>query len=86
MQQSIKDELVHTLDRLPLEQLLAVLHFARGLEQRLPEQAGTSAEGHDEKAAAAMADFFAAAGCGHSGDPNSALHIDVVLYGRQDLL
>lgn len=86
MQQSIKEELVHTLDRLPLEQLLAVLHFARGLEQHLPEQVGISAEGHDEKAAAAMADFLAAAGCGDSGDPDSALHIDAVLYGRPDML
>jgi hypothetical protein len=84
MQQSIKEELVQTLDRLSLEKLLEVLRFVRSIEQRTIEQAIAFAEGNDAKAARAMADFLAAAGCGHSGDPESALHVDAGLYGRQE--
>jgi len=83
MSQSIKEELVQTLDRLPLEKLLAVLHFARSIEQQAPEQVTASADVSTAEAERAMADFLAAAGCAHSGDAKSSLRIDDVLYGRQ---
>ena len=38
---------------------------------------------HVPEAERAMADFLAAAGCGHSSDAQSSLRIDEVLYGRQ---
>jgi hypothetical protein len=83
MPQSIKEELIQTLERLSLEKLLAVLYFARSIEQSATEQVTTSAGVSAEEAERAMADFLAAAGCGHSGDADSSLHIDEVLYGRQ---
>jgi len=83
MSQSIKEELIQTLDRLSLEKLLAVLHFARSIEQQSTEQVIASAGVSAEEAARAMADFLGAAGCGHSGDAKSSLRIDEVLYGRQ---
>ena len=76
MSQSIKEELIQTLDRLSLDNLLVVLHFVRSIEQQA--SAGVS----DEEAERALADFIAAAGCGHSGDAQSSLRIDEVLYGR----
>ena len=78
MSQSIKEELIETLDRLSLDKLLAVLHFARRIEHQAPAQVAAATE-----AERAMADFLAAAGCGHSGDAKSSLRIDDVLYGRQ---
>jgi hypothetical protein len=84
MHQSLKEELVQTLDRLSLEQLLAVLRFAQHIAQQATEQAIASVEVNDKEAERATADFFAAAGCGHSGDPKSSLHVDAVLYGRQE--
>ena len=83
MSQSIKEELVQTLDRLSLEKLLAVLHFAQSIEHQAPEQVAASAGVSTAEAERAMADFLAAAGCGHSGDARSSLCIDEVLYGRQ---
>ena len=84
MSQSIKEELIQTLDRLSLEHLLAVLHFARSIEPQAAEQVATSADvSSAEEAERAMADFLAAAGCGHSSDAQSSLRIDEVLYGRQ---
>jgi hypothetical protein len=83
MSQSIKEELAQTLDRLPAEQLLAVLRFARSLDQQAAEQAVTSKEFGNEEGENAIADFIAAAGCGQSGDPNSSLRVDEILYGRQ---
>jgi len=83
MPQSIKEELIQTLDRLPLEKLLAVLHFARRIEQQATAQVAASAGVSAAEAERAMADFLAAAGCGHSGDAQSSLRIDEVLYGRQ---
>lgn len=81
MSQSIKEELAQTLDRLSSEKLLAVLHFVRSVEQAdqaaIPEGVGGDA------AERAVADFVAAAGCGQSGDPNSSLRVDEILYGRQ---
>lgn len=82
MSQSIKDELVQTLDRLSLDKLLVVLHFVRNIEQQVTSQVATSAGVSDEETEHAIADFIAAAGCGHSGDAQSSLHIDEVLYGR----
>lgn len=84
MSQSIQDELVQTLDRPSLKKLLAVLHFARSIEQQAPEQAAAAADGSTAEAERAMADFLAAAGCGHSGDAQSSSRIDEVLYGRQE--
>jgi hypothetical protein len=83
MSQSIKEELVQTLDRLSLDNLLVVLHFVRRIEQQATAQGAASAGVSDEEVERAMADFLAAAGCGHSGDAQSSLHIDEVLYGRQ---
>ena len=83
MSQSLKDELAQTLDRLPLEKLLVVLNFARSIEQQTPEQVAASAGVSTAEAERAMADFLAAAGCGHSGDAKSSLRIDDILYGRQ---
>jgi hypothetical protein len=78
MSQSVKEELVQTLDRLSLDTMLAVLHFARSIEHQEPEQMTASAD-----VSAAKAERAIAAGCGHSGDAQSSLHIDDVLYGRQ---
>ena len=83
MSQSIKEELVQTLDRLSLEKLLAVLHFARSIEQQAPAQVAASVGVSAAEAERAMADFLAAAGCGHSGDAQSSRRIDKVLYGRK---
>ena len=83
MSQAIKEELIQTLDRLSLEKLLTVLHFARRLEQQATAQVAASAGVSAAEAERAMADFLAAAGCGHSGDAQSSLRIDEVLYGRQ---
>ena len=82
MSQSIKEELIQTLDRLSSEKLLVVLHFARSIEQQATEQGMASAGISTAEAARAMADFLAAAGCGHSGDAHSSSRIDEVLYGR----
>ena len=82
MSQSIKEELVQTLDRLSLDDLLVVLHFVRRIEQQGTAQMAASAGVRDEEAERAIADFIAAAGCGHSGDAHSSLRIDEVLYGR----
>ena len=82
MSQSIKEELVQTLDRLSLDNLLVVLHFVQGIEQQAMAQAAISAGVSDEEAERAIADFIAAAGCGYSGDAKSSLRIDEVLYGR----
>ncbi len=83
MSQSIKEELVQTLDRLSLDKMLAVLHFARSIEHQAPEQMTASADVSAAEAERAIADFFAAVGCGHSGDAQSSLRIDDVLSGRQ---
>jgi hypothetical protein len=83
MSQAIKEELVQTLDRLSSDKLLAVLHFARSIEHQAPEQMTASADVSAAEAEQAIADFLAAAGCGHSGDAQSSLRIDDVLYGRQ---
>jgi len=80
MSQSIKEQLVETLDRLSPEKLSAVLHFVRSIEPEGTDQATDGLDG--EKAEQAVADFIAAAGCGQSGDPNSSLRIDEILYGR----
>ena len=82
MSQSIKEELIQTLDRLSLEKLLAVLHFARRIEHQATAQVAVSTGVSAEAAERAMADFLAAAGCGHSGDARSSLRIDEVLYGH----
>ena len=82
MSQSIKEELVQTLNRLSLDNLLVVLHFVRGIEQQATAQVAASADVSDEEAERAIADFIAAAGCGHSGDTQSSVRIDEVLYGR----
>jgi hypothetical protein len=82
MSQSIKEELIQTLDRLSLDNLLVVLHFVRRIEQQGTAQLATSAGVSDEEAERAIANFIAAAGCGHSGDAQSSLRIDEVLYGR----
>jgi hypothetical protein len=85
MSQSIKDELIQTLERLSLDKLLTVLHFARSIEQQTTEQVAASAEGSAVDAERALADFLAAAGYGGSGDAKSSQHIDEVLYGRQGI-
>jgi hypothetical protein len=85
MSQSIKEELIQTLDRLSLDKLLAVLHFAQSIAPQAPQQVAASAGVSAEEAERAMADFLAAAGCGHSGDAQSSLRIDDVLYGRQGM-
>ncbi len=82
MSQSIKEELIQTLDRLSLDNLLVVLHFVRRIDQQGTAQLATSAGVSDEEAERAIANFIAAAGCGHSGDAQSSLRIDEVLYGR----
>jgi hypothetical protein len=84
MPHSIKEELIQTLDRLSREKLLVVLHFVRSIEHQTTEQVAASAGVSAAEAERALADFLAAAGCGHSGDAKSALHIDAVLYGRQE--
>jgi len=81
MSQSIKEELAQTLNRLSSEKLLAVLHFVRSIEQA--DQAATPEGVGEDAAERAVADFVAAAGCGQSGDPNSSLRVDEILYGRQ---
>jgi thiamine monophosphate kinase len=83
MSQSIKEELVQTLDRLSQDKLLAVLYFVRTIEPQAAAQMAASADVSDAEAERAIADFLAAAGCGHSGDAQSSLRIDEVLYGRQ---
>ena len=76
MDQSVKEELVQTLERLSPEKLRAVLRFAHNIEQQAAAQ-GTDAIGSsDAEAERSLADFMAAAGCGHSGDPTSALRVD----------
>ena len=85
MSQSIKEELIQTLDRLSLAKLLTVLHFARSIEQQAPAQAAASTGVSAEETERAVADFLAAAGCGHSGDAKSSLRIDEVLYGSQGM-
>jgi hypothetical protein len=82
MSQSIKEELIQTLDRLSLDNLLVVLHFVQSIEQQATAQVGASAGVSDEEAERAIADFIASAGCGHSGDAQSSLRVDEVLYGR----
>ena len=82
MHQSIKEELVQTLDRLSPEKLLVVLRFARSIEQQTTEQAVTSAGCSNAEVERALADFVAAAGCGQSGDSQSSLRVDAVLYSR----
>ena len=82
MSQSIKEELIQTLDRLSLDNLLVVLHFVQSIEQQATAQVGASAGVSDAEAERAIADFIAAAGCGHSGDAQSSWRIDEVLYGR----
>ena len=60
------------------------IYFARRIEHQATEQVAASAEGVSaEEEERAMADFLAAAGCGHSGDAKSSLRIDEVLYSRQ---
>jgi thiamine monophosphate kinase len=83
MSQSIKEELVQTLDRLSQDKLLAVLYFVRTIEPQAAAQMAASADVSDAEAERAIADFLAAAGCGHSGEAQSSLRIDEVLYGRQ---
>ena len=82
MHQSVKEELVQTLDRLSPEKLLVVLRFARSIEQQTTEQAVASAGCSTAEVERAIADFVAAAGCGQSGDPQSSLRVDAVLYNR----
>jgi hypothetical protein len=82
MDQSIKEELVQTLARLPLEKLHAVLCFARSIEGHAAVPTTDATEISDVEAERALADFVAAAGCGQSGDPNSALRVDEVLYSH----
>jgi len=82
MSQSIKEELIQILDRLSLDNLLVVLRFVWSIEQQATAQVAASAGVSDEEVERAMADFLAAAGCGHSGDTQSSLRIDEVLYGR----
>ena len=82
MSQSIKEELIQILDRLSLDDLLVVLRFVWSIEQQATAQVAASAGVSDEEVERAMADFLAAAGCGHSGDTQSSLRIDEVLYGR----
>ena len=84
MHQSIKEELLQTLDRLSLEKLLAVLRFARRIERQATEPTAVAVRVSDAEAERALADFVAAAGYGQSGDPHSALRVDEVLYGRQE--
>ena len=86
MSQSIKEELVQALDRLSRDKLLAVLYFVRSMEPQAAAQMAASADISDAEAERAIADFLAEAGCGHSGDAQSSLHIDEVLYGRQGTL
>ena len=85
MSLSIKEELIQTLDRLSPEKLLTVLHFAQRIAQQATEQAAPSADVSTGEVEHAVADFLAAAGCGHSDDAKSSLRIDDVLYGRQGL-
>jgi hypothetical protein len=85
MHQSVKEELVQTLDRLSPEKLLVVLHFARSIEQQTTEQPVASERYNDAEVARALADFVAAAGCGQSGDPQSSRRVDAVLYNRPQM-
>jgi hypothetical protein len=82
MDQSVKEELIEALDRLSPEKLLAVLRFTRRIEQETPDRATTSEKVGDKEAERAIADFVAAAGCGKSGDPDSSLRVDELLYGH----
>jgi len=84
MSQSIKEELIQILDRLSLDNLLVVLRFVWSVEQQATAQVAASAGVSDEEVERAMADFIAAAGCGHSGDTQSSLRIDKILYGRPE--
>lgn len=84
MSQSIKEELIQILDRLSLDNLLVVLRFVWSIEQQATAQVAASAGVSDEEVERAMADFIAAAGCGHSGDTPSSLRIDKILYGRPE--
>jgi hypothetical protein len=85
MHQSVKEELVQTLDRLSPEKLLVVLRFARSIEPQMTEQPVASEGYNDSYVACALAEFVAAAGCGQSGDPQSALRVDAVLYNRPQM-
>jgi len=80
MNQAVKEELVQTLERLSAEQLRAVLRFACSIERQGDVQGVGTAEVSDAEAERAVENFVAAAGCGRSGDPNSALRVDDVLY------
>lgn len=82
MDQSVKDELIRALDRLSPEKLLAVLRFTRRIEQEASDRTTTLERVGDKEAERAIADFVAAAGCGQSGDPDSSLRVDELLYGR----
>jgi hypothetical protein len=82
MHQSVKEELVQTLDRLLPEKLLVVLRFARSIEPQTTGQPVALEGYNDAEVACALADFIAAAGCSQSGDPRSALCGDAVLYSR----
>ena len=68
MSQSIKEELIETLDRLSLEKLLVVLHFAQRIEQQAPEQMAASAGVSTEEAERAMAIFWWRLAVVDSGD------------------
>jgi len=59
-----------------------VLHVARSIEQQTTEQAMASAGCSNAEVEQALTDFVAAAGCGQSGDPQSSLRVDAVLYNR----
>ena len=82
MEQSVQEELGQTLARLSLEKLYDVLRFAHELEEHMVAPPGEAREVREEEAAQALADFVAAAGCGHSGDQQSALRVDDILYNR----
>lgn len=82
MNQAVKEELVQTLERLSAEQLRAVLRFACSIEREGAVPGTDVTEGNDADAERALENFVAAAGCGQSGDPNSALRVDDVLYSH----
>jgi hypothetical protein len=81
----LKKNSSQTLDRLSPEKLLTVLHFTKRIVQQVTEQVAPSTDVSTGEVEHAVADFLAAAGCGHSGDAKSSLRIDEVLYGRQGL-
>ncbi|MBC7990057.1 MAG: hypothetical protein H7Y19_10815, partial [Luteimonas sp.] len=62
----MKEELVQTLARLPLEKLYDVLRFARSIEGQAVAPTIDATEVSEEEAERALADFVAAAGCGQS--------------------